>query len=65
MHVVIEEIRVLYALIADEGASDDAREFILLSESTGRQDGYCYQGRQSKAGSRDIVPPKRGLDRRI
>jgi hypothetical protein len=52
VQVIIEEVRVQNSLIADEGASDDAREFILLSESTCRQREYCHQRPSSKAVSR-------------
>jgi len=37
VQVVVDEVRVADALVTDKGASDDARKFPLLSESTGRQ----------------------------
>ena len=60
VQVIIEEVRVQNSPIADEGASDDAREFILLSESTGVSASTATKA-IIKSRFADILPPGQSL----
>jgi hypothetical protein len=59
VNVVVEQVHILHALVVDKGSSDDAREFILLSESAGHQDGTVTKAViKSRLG--DISPSEQG-----